>query len=86
MRSHEDLVRKEREMLVLLYEFPAETRLTVYRRLDICSFIWFSEMLSFVDGGFQVACGDPSTKACIFQPPSCSVCSVFPPCPVVSLA
>ena len=22
-------------MLVLLYEFPAETRLTVYRRLDI---------------------------------------------------
>ena len=33
--SYEDLVREEREMLVLLYEFPAETRLTVYRRLDI---------------------------------------------------
>ena len=25
----------EVSMLVLLYEFPAETRLTVYRRLDI---------------------------------------------------
>ena len=33
--SDEDLLREEREMLVLLYEFPAETRLTVYRRLDI---------------------------------------------------
>ena len=35
MSSDEDLVREEREMLVLLYEFPAETRLTVYRRLDM---------------------------------------------------
>ena len=30
--SDEDLVREERKMLALLYEFPAETRLTVYRR------------------------------------------------------
>ena len=35
MPWHGDLVRKNRKMLVLLYEFPAETRLTVYRRLDI---------------------------------------------------
>ena len=35
MSSHGDLVREACEMLVLLYEFPAETRLTVYRRLDI---------------------------------------------------
>ena len=33
MPSHGDLVREEPEMLVLLYEFPAETRLTDYRRL-----------------------------------------------------
>ena len=35
MSSDEYLVREGRKMLVLLYEFPAETRLTVYRRLDI---------------------------------------------------
>ena len=33
--SHGDLVREETKMLVLLYEFPAETWLAVYRRLDI---------------------------------------------------
>ena len=33
--NYEDFLIEEREMLVLLYEFPAETRLTVYRRLDI---------------------------------------------------
>ena len=35
MPSHGGVVREDRKMLVLLYEFPAETRLTVYRRLDI---------------------------------------------------
>ena len=35
MPWHGDLVRETRKMLVLLYEFPAETRLTVYRRLNI---------------------------------------------------
>ena len=35
MPSYGDLVREERKTLVLLYEFPAETRLMVYRRLDI---------------------------------------------------
>ena len=35
MSSNEDLIREVSKMLVLLYEFPAETRLTVYRRLDI---------------------------------------------------
>ena len=35
MPSHEDIVNEIRKMLVLLHEFPAETRLTVYRRLDI---------------------------------------------------
>ena len=34
MSPDEDFVIAEREMLVLLYEFPAETWLTVYRRLD----------------------------------------------------
>ena len=32
--QHRD-INNEMKMLVLLYEFPAETRLTVYRRLDI---------------------------------------------------
>ena len=35
MSSNGAPVREEHKMLVLLYEFPAETRLTVYRRLDI---------------------------------------------------
>ena len=37
MFSDEYLVREDCKTLVLLYEFPAETRLTVYRRLDIRS-------------------------------------------------
>ena len=32
-----------------------------------CAFL--CQMPFFVDGGFQVARGDPSTKACIFRPP-----------------
>ena len=35
MSSDEDLVREELKRMVLPYEFPAKTRLTVYRRLDI---------------------------------------------------
>ena len=35
MSPQGDTAERERKMLVLLYEFPAETRLTVYRRLDI---------------------------------------------------
>ena len=35
MHPNEDLVRIGCKILVLLYEFLGETRLTVYRRLDI---------------------------------------------------
>ena len=46
------------------------------------SFVWLCEMLSFVDGGFQVARGDPSTKACIFRPPLVLSVLCFPPLPL----
>ena len=37
--------------------------------VSYCSFVFVWRMQAFVDGGFQVARGDPSTKSCVLSPP-----------------